>query len=114
MNIIYAAITIFSMTAILGIYLISLVLRDKQTPKGIAIIHGLFAVTGLLLLITYSNGNEQSPVVSIIVFIIAALGGLVLIYKDLTGQPIPKWLAITHGLTAVVGFTFLILFACCK
>jgi hypothetical protein len=49
MNIIYAAITIFGMTAILGIYLLSLVLRDRQTPKAAAIIHGLFAVTGLIL-----------------------------------------------------------------
>jgi len=114
MNIIYAAITIFSMTALLGIYLISLVLRDKQTPKSVAVVHGLFAITGLLLLITYSNGNEQSPMVSIVVFVIAALGGLVLFYKDVTEKQIPKWLALTHGLTAVIGFAFLVLFACFK
>ena len=114
MNIIYTAITIFSMTAILGIYLISLVLRDKQTPKGIAIVHGLFAATGLILLLTYSNGSEQSPIVSIVVFVIAALGGLILVYKDVVEKQVPKWLAITHGLTAVIGFAFLILFACCK
>ena len=100
------------MTAILGIYLLSLVLRDKQTPKTAAIIHGLFAVTGLILLISYSRGNEQSPMVSIVVFVIAALGGLTLAYKDMTGKQIPKWLAITHGLTAVIGFAFLVLFAC--
>jgi hypothetical protein len=114
MNIIYTAITIFSMTAILGIYLLSLVLRDKQTPKAVAVVHGLFAITGLLLLITYSTGNEQSPTVSIVVFVIAALGGLVLFYKDVNGNPIPKWLGMVHGLTAVMGFAFLILFACCK
>jgi len=102
------------MTAILGIYLISFVLRNQQTPKAVAILHGLFAVTGLVLLISYSNGSEPSPIVSIVVFVIAALGGLILIYKDVIEKQVPKWLAITHGLTAVIGFAFLVLFACCK
>jgi len=114
MNIIYAAITIFGMAAILGIYLLSLVLRDRQTHKAAAIIHGLFAVTGLILLITYCKGNEQSPLVSIVVFAIAAMGGLILAYKDMTGKKIPKWLGVAHGLTAVIGFSFLIFFACCQ
>jgi hypothetical protein len=114
MDIICTAITILSMTALLGIYLLSLVLRNKETPKAAALLHGLFAVTGLLLLISYSNGSEQSPLVSIVVFVIAALGGLVLFYKDVTGKQIPKWLAVVHGLTALIGFVFLVLFACCK
>jgi hypothetical protein len=114
MYIIYTAITIFSMTAILGIYLLSLVMRDRQTPRSIAIVHGLFALTGLILLITYSNGSEASPLVSLVVFTIAALGGLVLIYKDVIEKQVPKWLALTHGLTALIGFSFLVVFACCK
>lgn len=114
MKTIYTAITIFSMTAILGLYLLSLVLRDKETPKMVAFIHGLFAVTGLILLIAYYNGNETGPLVSTIVFSIAALGGLILIYKDLTGNKVPKWLGILHGLTAVTGFIFLLCFAFCS
>jgi len=114
MKIIYAAITIFGMAAILGTYLLSLVLRNRETSKPAAIVHGLFAITGLILLIVYSKGNEGSPIVSIVVFTIAAMGGLILVYKDLTGKKIPKWLGIAHGLTAVIGFAFLILFACCQ
>lgn len=102
------------MTAILGMYLLSLVLRNKQTPKGATIIHGLFAVIGLALLIIYCFGNNPGPLVSIIVFSIAALGGGILAYKDITGRRIPKWLGIVHGLTAVTGFVFLLVFACCK
>ena len=89
METIYTAIAIFGMTAILGMYLLSLVLRDKQTPKGISILHGFFAVAGLVLLIIYCVGNEPGPVASIIVFSLAALGGFILIYKDVTGKKIP-------------------------
>ncbi|MBK5284918.1 MAG: hypothetical protein JJE25_05915 [Bacteroidia bacterium] len=111
MGTIYSAIAIFGMTAILGMYLLSLVLRNKQTPKGVAILHGLFAVTGLVLLIIYCFGNGPGPWVSVIVFTIAALGGFILVYKDITGRKVPKWLGIVHGLTAVAGFALLLVFA---
>ncbi len=113
MKTIYAAITLFSLTAIFGMYLLSLILYNKETPRGAAAIHGLFAITGLALLIIFSRNNEQSPIVSIVLFTLAAVGGLMLIYKDVTGKKIPKWLAVVHGVTAVIGFGFLILFACC-
>jgi hypothetical protein len=110
MNMIYTAIAIFGMTAILGLYLLSLILRNKKTPKAAAFVHGLFAVTGLVLLIIYCVGNSPGPKVSITVFTIAAVGGFIVVYKDVTGKA-PKWLAILHGLTAVIGYGLLIAFA---
>ena len=114
MSTIYTAIAVLGMTAILGMYLLSFIFREKETPKGVAMIHGLFAVIGLVLVIVYSFGNTPSPTVSLIIFIIAAMGGLVLIYKDITGQKVPKWLGLVHGVTAVIGFSLLIGFACCQ
>ena len=111
MGTIYAAIAIFGMTAILGMYLLSLVLRSKTTPNGIAIVHGLLAVTALILLIVYCMGHSSGPWVSIVVFLIAATGGITLGYRDITGRSVPKWLAIVHGLTAVIGFILLLCFA---
>ena len=113
MKMIYTAIAILGMTAILGMYLLSLIIRNKSTPKSASFIHGLFAVIGLVLLIIYCGGNDPSPIVSIIVFSIAAVGGFIVVYKDVTGSHIPKWLAIVHGVTAVVGYGFLIAFAFC-
>ena len=107
---IYTAIAVFGLAAILGMYLISLVFRDKATPKGVAIIHGLFAALGLVLLIIYCIGNTPAPIESLVIFCIAALGGFVLFYKDLTGK-IPKWLAVVHGLAAVTGYVLLLIFA---
>jgi hypothetical protein len=111
MEIIYAALTVFGMAALGGIYLLSLVLRDKQTPKLVAAIHGLFAVSGLILLIVYCTKYNPGPGLSIGIFVVAALGGFVLIYKDLTEKKVPKWLGIVHGLTALTGYIILLVFA---
>ena len=110
MGILYASIAIFGMTAILGMYLLSLILRAKSTPKGVTIIHGLLAIVALILLIVYCVGDGPGPWESIIVFAIAALGGGVLGYRDITGRSIPKWLGIVHGITAIAGFILLLWF----
>src|SRR4051794_39891985 len=104
------AILFFALAALLGLYLLSFVLQNKETPKGIAFTHGPLAATGLIILIIYAIFNQPSPIISIILFVLAALGGIMLIYRDIMGKSVPKWMAIGHGLTAVVGFIFLIIF----
>lgn len=113
MKSIYTAIAILGMAAILGMYLLSLILRNKETSTGVAMIHGLFAATGLILLMVYCSGNNSGPLVSVIIFSIAALGGLIMFYRKKTAKKIPKWLGVLHGLTAVIGFIFLLYFAFC-
>lgn len=113
MGLIWGAIAIFGMVAIVGMYLLSLILRNKQTPKAVTIIHGLFAVLGVILLIIYCLSHHIRPLISIIVFIIAAVSGIMLNYRDITGKSIPKWFAVTHGLVAIVGFALLLIFAFC-
>lgn len=111
MELIFAAIAIFALAALVGAYLLSLVLREQKTPKIVTLLHGTFAVTGLILLVVYYTRNEVGPLASIIVFATAALGGLVLFYTDITGKPIPKWLAVGHGVIALTGFALLLAFA---
>lgn len=106
----YTIIAVFALAAILGMTLLSYVLKSKETPKALMIFHGLFAATGLILLLYYVFGNSPGPVESAVLFVIAALGGFVMVAKDLTGKPIPKWLAVTHGLIAVAGFIMLLVF----
>lgn len=107
MNSLYLIIALFALGAIIGMYLLSLVLQKKETPKLVALIHGVFVVAALTLLIIYSM--EHPGLVEVIVlFVIAALGGLVLIVRDLSRKPLPRWLAIVHGLIAVTGFIFLL------
>src|SRR4030095_1564558 len=103
MGLIYAAITIFGMTALFGMYLLSLILRNKTTPKGVTIIHGLMASIALFLLIIYCFGDAPGPWPSIIIFTLAAIGGFVLNYRDITGKKVPKWLGIVNGLVGGTG-----------
>jgi len=105
-----SAILFFALAALLGLYLLSFVLQNKNTPKGVAFTHGPLAATGLIILIIYAFFHNPSPIVSIILFVLAAFGGVMLIFRDLTGKSVPKWMAVGHGLTAIVGFVFLIIF----
>lgn len=110
MNTLYLIITLFALGALIGMYLLALVLQKKETPKFVAFIHGAFVASALVLLFIY-NSNHPGFTEAIVLFVIAALGGLTLIVRDLTGKPLPRWLAIGHGLAAVVGFIFLLAFA---
>ncbi len=108
---IYTAIAFFALAAILGMILLSFILRGKETPKGLALTHGPLAAIGLILLIIYTVNNKPGPIESVILFTIAAIGGVIVFMRDITNKPIPKWLAIAHGLIAVTGFIFLLIFA---
>lgn len=110
MNTLYAIIGIFAVGAMIGLYLLTLILQDKATPKGIAFTHGLFVVAAVIMLIIYISDHPPGPIESLIAFIVAALGGLIVFYRDITGKKIPKWLAVVHGLVAVTGFVLLIVF----
>lgn len=111
MNSIYTAIALFSITALGGLYLLTLVLRKKETPKALSFVHGLLAVIGLVMAIVYCVNHPPGPLTGTVLFVIAALGGVILIYQDLTGKKIPGWLGILHGLIALTGLFFLLLFA---
>lgn len=108
------SIIFFSLAAILGLLLLAYILKNKHTPKFLALIHGPLAFTALILLIIYSCLAHSAPVISIVLFALAAAGGLILIFRDITGKPIPKGLAIGHGLLAITGFILLIWFASSK
>ena len=105
-----AAIGFFALSAILGMILLSFVLQGKHTPKALAFTHGPLAVVGVVLLIIYCTSHDPRPIESLILFIIAATGGIILISRDLMGKTIPKWLAVVHGLIAVTGFVWLLVF----
>lgn len=110
MSQLYITIGLFSLAALLGLILISYVLRSKETPKAAVFAHGVMAAAGLVLLLLYVLDNGPGPWESLILFVLAATGGFYMFYRDLTGRPIPKWLAVGHGLLAVTGFVLLLVF----
>lgn len=107
---ILTALIFFIAAALLGGYLLSFVMFNKETPKGIAFIHGPLAAIGLVLLIVATVLYTPRPWVSLIIFLLAAGGGGILILRDITGKSLPKWLALIHGVAAITGIILLFIF----
>ena len=87
------------------------VLAGRHPPRVLPFIHGPLAVIGLVLLIIYSYLYTSRMIAVIVLFILAALGGLTLFYKDMTGKPLPKWLALVHGLIGIGTVFYLVAIA---
>jgi hypothetical protein len=111
MTFLYTIIGLFAIGALVGTYLLAFVLQKKETPKFVAFIHGIFVAAALVLLIVYAFDHGPGLTESIVLFVLAALGGAVLIVRDLTGKSVPRWLAVVHGVTAVAGFILLLFYA---
>lgn len=109
----YLIIALFAGTAIMGLIVATAIFTNKQaTPKPAVIIHGLLGATALVLLIVYMlNNPDNYPKVALILFVVAALGGFVLVYNDLgKKKPGPKGLVAVHALIAVTAFVLLLAF----
>jgi hypothetical protein len=104
------AVILLALAALGGAVLLGFVLRGRHTPKGIALIHGSFAALGVVVLAIASILSPAAPVASLVLFVLAAIGGAVLIVLDLKRRQVPKGLAVGHGGIAIVAFVLLVLF----
>ena len=103
------ALVFFIMAALLGLFLASFLLRKLDTPKAVSILHGLFAATGLVILIITASIYPQWLLwLSVIVFVMAAMGGGLVLYKDLTGKSVPVALILMHASGALIGICLVI------
>lgn len=100
------ALVLFALTIIGGIYLLTYILEEKNTPKGVAIIHGTAGALAILSLLIAAFFYHVLFYI-LIIFIAAAIGGGFLFYLDLCGKKIPKFLAVGHGALALIGFIIL-------
>lgn len=109
----YLAIAIFALAAVMGIIIAAAILGKKpETPKPVVYIHGVLAATGLALLIYYAVSNPDNyPQASLIIFVVAALGGFILFFNDTKKKPGPAALVVIHALAAVTAFILLLMFA---
>jgi hypothetical protein len=104
------AAVLFALAALGGIILAALHLTTKSAPVPLALLHGLLAAAGLVLLIigVTQMASAGLPVVALVIFIIAALGGFVLFAMHLKHKPLPGGLIVVHGLLAVAAFIILL------
>lgn len=107
----YISITLFLIAAVFGAIVASAIIRNRPTPKPLVYLHGLLGATALAIVVYYVILNaEHRPVTSLVLLIVAALGGFVLFVRDLSKKPGPVALVIVHALVAVAGVLGLILF----
>jgi hypothetical protein len=105
-----AALILFAVAALGGVVLASLHITKKGAPIGLACLHGVLAVTGVvLLLVAMSQGSGSTGLTAaLVLFLIAAVGGLVLFITHLRARPLPVPLILVHGLVAVAAFLTLL------
>lgn len=105
-----ASLVCFALAAAGGSLLIYMHLSQKSAPVGIAALHGLAALSGLILLVTgMAQGHTgRIFIAALSLFVIAALGGLILFAMHLRSRPLPVPILVMHALVAVAGLLTLL------
>lgn len=83
----------------------------RNPPPWVALVHGLLAGAGLTLLAyaAVTAAVPQLAVFALVLFLVAALGGLVLNLRyEWNRQLLPASLVIGHAIVAVLGFVLLL------
>lgn len=105
------SILLFATAAIAGISFLVRLLRKQQLTWGPTLLHGAAAALALVLvLLAFLRGDTRLGT-PLAFFVVAALGGFVLVSFHLRQKPHPIPLAIVHGLVAAAGFVLLVLAA---
>jgi uncharacterized membrane protein len=108
----YLSIALLALTAVLGLTILLKWLMNKNAPRSVVYSHGIVAATALVILLIYAFQHpENFPKASIILFVTAALAGFYMFIGDLKNKPHPIAIAFIHGLVAVAGVIFLLIFA---
>jgi hypothetical protein len=104
------AVVMFAVAALGGATLAYMRIVKKDVSMPLAIIHGIFAAAGLVLLILgfmQMGGNGIGA--ALVIFLLAAIGGFVLFSFHLRSRPLPVPLVVIHGAAAVAAFAVLLL-----
>lgn len=107
----YFTIALFAISAVLGLSILLKWLNKQNASRAVVYSHGMVAAVALVLLIGYAVMHPDSfPKVSIILFVIGALGGFYMFFNDLRQKESPMSIAFIHALLAVAGFVTLLTF----
>ena len=110
----WAAIVVFAIAAVGGLTLAAMRLAKKPLPLYLAAAHGIFAALGLILLAIAlaGSGGPDLLVISLIIFVLAALGGAAMFFGFyLRSRPLPIPLVLGHGALAVTALVLALIVA---
>jgi hypothetical protein len=104
------AAILFALGALGGLYMAFLSFKGKPLPVAIAVLHGLFGATGLVLLIVgvLAGLGAGTAKLALIILLVAALGGFYLLSFHIKKQQHPRAVIVIHALVAVIGFLTLL------
>jgi hypothetical protein len=104
------AIVLFAVAALLGAALATKVLKERPVSLGLAALHGIFAASGLVVLILVVMNAAEAGLGkwSLGIFVVAALGGFTLLSFQLRKKSLPIPLVVVHALAAVTAFALLL------
>lgn len=106
------SICLFVVAALIGLTLAFKLFKGKTTSKPVVVTHGLVAGTGLVLLFLHTLNNPQSLFqVAIGLFVLAALGGVLLFANDLRRKPGPLFLVVVHASAAATALVLVLIAA---
>lgn len=103
------ALILFALAAVVGLAVFLRVIKGEPTSRPAVLAHGGIAAAALVLLIVYYLSNPAGLTISLVLFIVAALGGFVMFGRDVSGKSIPKPLAFIHAGAAVLAFVLLLM-----
>ena|ERR1700751_4155118 len=105
-------IGLFALSAVLGLSILIKWLTKKDASKGVIYSHGIVAAAALTLLLVYAlEHKENFPKMALILFVVSAVGGFYMFFRDLMKKTSPLAIAFVHALFAVSGFVALLFFA---
>lgn len=105
------AVLLIAVAAVVGLYMAIGHFRGRTPPPaGAAVLHGLLAVCGVVLLLlgVMQIGFGTVHTWALVLFVVAALGGLYLVSFHLRGRPLPNAVVVIHGIVAAVAFLILV------
>jgi hypothetical protein len=103
------AIVMFVIAALGGATLAYMRFVNKNISLPLALFHGVFAATGLILLILgFMRMGGRGVAAALIIFVVAAIGGFILFSFQLRSRPLPIPLVLIHGVAALAAFIILL------
>jgi hypothetical protein len=104
------AAILLGIAALGGAGLLLLRFRGGNPPLLFAAVHGPIAAAGLgaLAVAVFGGGVRGAPMYALGTLVLAAILGVFLIVNHLKGRLIPLTLALFHGMTALLGYSFLL------
>jgi len=105
------AAILFAAAALGGVVMAAMRFGGRELPPmALAVVHGLFAASGLVALVVtvFNSTSSTLALVALIGFLIAALGGFMLFSYHLRRKALPINYVVIHGAGAVISFVILL------